>query len=80
MPIFEYVCTACGRSLEVIVLPREKAPTSCAECGARLRKRWSRVGVSFHGWGFARNDALLPDDGKRKPFKQIRDKAAELFD
>ena len=80
MPVFEYRCTGCEADLEVIVLAGEEAPTVCPECGEALKRRWSRVGVQLVGWGFARNDALLPSDGKRKPYKQVRDKASELFD
>ncbi len=64
----------------MIVLPGETPPESCLDCGGSLERRWSRVGVQLVGWGFSRNDAMLPDDGRRKSFKQIRDKAAELFD
>ncbi len=80
MPIFEYRCTGCEKTLEVIVLQGEKAPEACPDCGKPLKRRWSRVGVRLVGWGFARNDALLPSDGKRRPFKEVRDKASELFD
>jgi len=68
----------------VIVLHNEEPPAVCSDCGGSLKRRWSRVGVQLVGWGFARNDSMLPDSGAggrgRKPFKQIRDKASELFD
>ena len=64
----------------MIVLPGESAPQACPDCGGTLVRRWSRVGAQFVGWGFRRNDALMGDDGPRKPFKKVRDKAAELFD
>ena len=80
MPVFEYRCASCERTLEAIVLAGEMAPEACPECGGELRRLWSRVGVKLVGWGFAKNDAMLPDDRKRRSFKQIRDKAAELFD
>jgi putative FmdB family regulatory protein len=80
MPVFEYRCTSCETTVEAIVLPPEAPPDACPDCGSDLVRRWSRVGVSFQGWGFARNDAQLPEGRKRKPFRQIRDKAAELFD
>ena len=80
MPVFEYRCGACHEACEVIVLPGEDAPEACPACGGELRRLWSRVGIQLVGWGFARNDAMLPDDRKRRSFKQIRDKAAELFD
>jgi putative FmdB family regulatory protein len=80
VPVFEYRCGKCSHEVEAIVLPNEDAPTACPECGGELVRRWSRIGVQLVGWGFARNDSLLPADGKRRPFKQIRDKASELFD
>ena len=80
VPVFEFRCTACEATHEVIVLPGEAAPASCRECGGDLRRRWSRIGTQLVGWGFARNDALLSDDGPRRPFNAIRDKAAQLFD
>jgi putative FmdB family regulatory protein len=80
VPIFEYRCSGCGSTHEVIVLGAETPPEACPDCGGELRRLWSRVGVQLVGWGFARNDALVGEDRPRKPFRQIRDKAAELFD
>jgi len=80
VPVFEYRCQGCETVHEVIVLPGEDRPESCPDCGGELIRRWSRVGVQLVGWGFARNDAMLPDGRKRRSFKQIRDKASELFD
>ena len=80
VPVYEYRCRVCAKEHEVIVLAGETAPSDCPDCGGELQRLWSRVGTQMVGWGFARNDSLIPDDGKRKPFKTIRDKAAELFD
>jgi putative FmdB family regulatory protein len=80
VPVFEYRCAACAAELEEIVLPGESPPLTCPACGGELVRRWSRVGVQLVGWGFARNDAMLRDDGKRRSFRQVKDKAAELFD
>ena len=80
MPVFEYRCASCSAEREEIVLPGEAPPRTCTECDGPLVRRWSRVGVQLVGWGFARNDALLSDDGPRRPFNAIRDKAAQLFD
>ena len=80
VPVFEYRCDACEVTHEVIVLTGETAPEACSVCGARLRRLWSRVGTQLVGWGFARNDALIGDERQRRPFKTVKDKAAELFD
>ncbi len=78
--MFEFRCEACSQATEVIVLAGEDPPTACEACGGELRRLWSRIGVQLVGWGFAKNDAMLPDDRKRRSFHEIRDKAAELFD
>lgn len=80
MPIFEYRCTDCEAEHEIIVLPREDAPEACSECGGALKRRWSRVGVQLTGWGFKKTDSLVPERPGRGDFKQVRDKASELFD
>jgi putative FmdB family regulatory protein len=80
VPIFEYRCRACEAGHEVIVLASEQPPSECPDCGGDLQRLWSRIGIQLVGWGFARNDALVGDDGKRKPFEQLREAAAELFD
>lgn len=80
MPIYEYRCRSCAATHEIIVLAGESVPEACPACGGPLKRLWSRLGVSLHGWGFARTDSLLPESPKRKPFRQIRDKASELFD
>jgi putative FmdB family regulatory protein len=79
MPVFEFRCESCEQTIEVILLNAEPAPKKC-ECGGKLKRLWSRVGTQFVGWGFSKNDRLVADDGKRRDFKQIRDKASELFD
>lgn len=80
MPVFEFRCGECSEETEVIVLPGEQTPAACGSCGGDLVRLWSRVGVQLVGWGFAKTDGLLPDNGKRRSFKQVKDKAAELFD
>lgn len=64
----------------MILLHSEAPPDRCPVCGGELKRLWSRVGIRLVGWGFARNDALLNDDGKRKPFRKVSEKASELFD
>ena|SRR2546425_6150835 len=61
MPIFEYLCSACGKKFEKIVLGQGPSALSCPKCGGakveRLHSRFAAVGSSksaaddFSGWG-----------------------------
>jgi predicted nucleic acid-binding Zn ribbon protein len=53
-------------------------PGPCPACGGELRRRYSRVAVTFAGWGFASTDALLPTDRRRKDFRTLKSKAEEI--
>ncbi len=57
MPTYQYACTACGESLEVVQSFSDDALTECPACAGRLRKVFSAVGVVFKGSGFYRNDS-----------------------
>jgi len=57
-----------------------EAPGPCPECGGELRRRWSRVGVRFSGWGFNATDALAPKGRPPRDFKQLKRKAEEIAD
>lgn len=81
MPVYEYVCRACGeRTEEVQPMGRAVPPSACPACGAPdLRRAYSRVGVVFSGWGFNRTDGLIDDRrGPRKDFKALKAKAEEI--
>lgn len=82
MPIFDYRCTSCGERTEHILLAGETAPTACAVCGGELRRAWGgyRIGVSLEGWGFSRNDVLLPDDRPRKNWRALKERADRIRD
>lgn len=81
MPLYEYVCTACGQSREHLV-PHERAdrPGPCPACDGDLRRRFSRVGVRLEGWGFARNDAMIPERPGRPDYHTIRERAERISD
>jgi putative FmdB family regulatory protein len=51
MPIFEYVCSACGHKFEKLVLSSRRArEISCPECGSvSVDKALSSFGVSGGG-------------------------------
>lgn len=82
MPVYEYRCEDCGQGVDRL-LPHERAddPGPCEACGGSLQRRFSRVAVKLEGWGFSRNDALVPDrPGGRNDWKQVKQKAEQLSD
>lgn len=80
MPVYEYRCRACGHEVEEIRPMRSGPPGPCPECGGELKRVYGRVGVRFSGWGFSKNDDLVPGDRPRKDFRKLREKAEEIRD
>lgn len=52
MPLFEYVCEACGRKSEVLQRIADPPLETCPECGGRLRKLLSAPAFQFKGSGW----------------------------
>ena len=53
MPIYEYLCEACGRISEVMQKVSEPRPRSCPECGSKkLAKLVSRSAFQLKGGGW----------------------------
>lgn len=80
MPVYEYRCRACGSAVEEIQPMGAAPPGPCPRCGGELKRVYGRVGVKFSGWGFTRNDSLVPEDRPRKDFRKLREKAEEISD
>ena len=57
MPTYEYACTDCGDKSEVVQRFSDDPLTVCTECGGKLRKVFSPVGIVFKGSGFYRTDS-----------------------
>lgn len=61
MPTYEYQCTKCDHSFEVIQKITEEPLTDCEKCGGKVRKVVFPVGIVFKGSGFHINDYRKPD-------------------
>ena len=72
MPTYQYTCTECGEQVEVVQKFTDDALTVCTNCGGRLRKVFSPVGIVFKGSGFYRNDSRngSSSDGPAKKDKE----------
>ena len=57
MPTYQYVCTECGGQLEAVQKFTDEPLTVHEDCGGRLRKVFSPVGIVFKGSGFYRTDS-----------------------
>ena len=57
MPTYQYLCTECGDQLEAVQKFTDVALTVHDDCGGRLRKVFSPVGIVFKGSGFYRTDS-----------------------
>lgn len=57
MPTYAYTCTECGHAFDIHQSFSDATLTECPNCGGKLRKVFSPVGVVFKGSGFYRNDA-----------------------
>ena len=64
MPTYAYACTACGHAFDAVQKFSDSALTECPECGGRLRKVYTSIGVTFKGSGFYRNDSRSSSNGK----------------
>jgi putative FmdB family regulatory protein len=57
MPIYEYVCSSCGRRVDVMHGIHGQGPTTCEACGGAMKKALSAPAIHFKGSGWAKKDA-----------------------
>ena len=57
MPTYQYLCTECGGQLEAVQKFTDEPLTVHEDCGGRLRKVFSPVGIVFKGSGFYKTDS-----------------------
>ena len=64
MPIYEFVCEACGRLVEMIQKSSDPPPDACPECGGKMAKIMSRNSFQLKGGGWYR-DLYSSSSGKK---------------
>jgi putative FmdB family regulatory protein len=67
VPTYQYVCTECGGQLEAVQKFTDESLTVHDDCGGRLRKVYSPVGIVFKGSGFYRTDSRKSDSSAAVP-------------
>jgi putative FmdB family regulatory protein len=68
MPIYDYHCSNCGQTTEVIHGIHAAAPRFCPVCGAEgtLRKAFAAPAVLFKGSGWAKKDRSSSSGSRSK--------------
>ena len=68
MPIYDYLCSNCGQTTEVIHGIDAPAPRFCPACGAEgtLRKTFGTPAVHFKGSGWAKKDRSSSSGARAK--------------
>jgi putative FmdB family regulatory protein len=56
MPLYEYLCESCGRTVEVLESFSGKRISVCDRCGGRLKRLISAPSVQFKGSGWYVSD------------------------
>ena len=68
MPTYEYACSSCDTTHDIVQKMTDPTLTECPVCGdPTLRKVFNGVGVVFKGSGFYRNDSRSSDSSKDSP-------------
>jgi len=57
VPTYSYRCTECDTAFDIHQAFTDDSLTVCPNCGGKLRKVFSAVGVTFNGSGFYRTDS-----------------------
>ena len=85
MPIYEYVCKACGQETEIIHGLSETPPKKCPACGKpKLSKLVSAAGFRLKGGGWYETDFKsggkknLVGDTQEAPAPTVADKPAAV--
>ncbi len=62
MPTYEYVCTQCGHTFDLVQKMSDEPQETCPKCGGKVkRKIGAGAGVIFKGSGFYATDYRKSD-------------------
>src|SRR5690349_16838225 len=70
MPIYEYECSKCGKTIEVIQKMSDKPLKKHEGCGGGLTKLISAAGFQFKGTGWYVTDYARKGQGESKETKE----------
>jgi putative FmdB family regulatory protein len=70
MPIYEFVCEACGRIVERLQKLTDPPPDACPDCGGKMVKIMSRNSFQLKGGGWYRDLYSSPSSSSAKPAEE----------
>lgn len=76
MPTYSYRCTECGTAFDIQQAFTDDSLTECPNCGGKLRKLFSAVGVTFSGSGFYRTDSRSSGGGSSSTSSSTSDSSS----
>ena len=77
MPTYQYACTDCAERVEAVQKFTDDPLTVCSQCGGRLRKVFSPVGIVFKGSGFYRTDSRKDQKGAEPALASANGKGSD---
>lgn len=80
MPIYDYICSACGQRTEVVHGIHGHGPLACPQCSAEgtMKKAFVPPAIHFKGSGWAKKDrAATSSPGRSSPSKPDAPAASE---
>jgi putative FmdB family regulatory protein len=75
LPIYEYQCTNCGRTVEVMQKITDEPLQKCPSCKGKLRRLISLTSFQLKGTGWYATDYKDKKEHKRKPAAKGEKKA-----
>ncbi|MCX5905711.1 MAG: zinc ribbon domain-containing protein [Deltaproteobacteria bacterium] len=66
MPIYEYKCSGCGETTEIIQKFSDKPLTKCSHCSGKLARLISNCSFHLKGTGWYVTDYKKGDTGKKE--------------
>jgi putative FmdB family regulatory protein len=56
MPLYEFTCLTCDKTLSITLRLDESQHLSCPDCGEPMRRSYTFGSVTFKGKGFYKTD------------------------
>lgn len=78
MPLYEYQCTDCGKSIEILQKVNDQPPVACPECGKdQLKRKVSATRFQLKGTGWYVTDFKNKKENSPTESKTAEPKTAD---